>query len=90
MTSLVSTGLEITDRALTVAFRFGKGEGFMDGLLLYVPDPGSLETIEDACRARRGISPVQSIECTSWSGIQSRGKKTSEPMCKNSGEAGIT
>ena len=89
MSSLVSTGLETTDRALTVAFRFGKGPGFMDGLLLYVPDPGSMEMIEDSCKAHKGMNPALEVSGLSWSDIQTLREEVTDPMWKSGGSTGV-
>ncbi len=49
VSSLAAVGLQSVDRALTVGFHFGGDPGIMDGLFLYLPEPGSLEAIESAC-----------------------------------------
>ena len=70
VSSLVSMGLETTDRALTVGFHFGGDPGIMDGLFLYLPEPGSLEAIESAC-SRQDIRRIpMSVGDMSWSDIQ--------------------
>jgi chemotaxis protein CheY-P-specific phosphatase CheC len=70
ISSLVSMGLETTDRALTVGFHFGGDPGIMDGLFLYLPEPGSLEAIESAC-SRQDIRRIpMSASDMSWSDVQ--------------------
>lgn len=50
--SVFRLALAIDENAVMVASRFGDGPGVLDGLFLYIPAPGSLQTME-ACRAER-------------------------------------
>lgn len=86
VSSLVSMGLETTDRALTVGFHFGGDPGIMDGLFLYLPEPGSLEAIESACSSK-GIRRIRvSIGDLSWSDVQLLRTK----MEQDTGHIGLT
>lgn len=81
VSSLVAMGLESTDRALSVAFHFGGTPGIMDGLFLYLPEPGSLDAIESAC-SRRDIRRIPlNVGDLSWSDVQLlRSKLEQEPI----------
>jgi hypothetical protein len=56
VTSVFKLALATDEQAVMVASRFGDGPGVLDGLFLFIPAPGSLQTMEAARAERMGLA----------------------------------